>query len=733
MAVAHVAFLAAQAGHRVLVMDWDLEAPGLAYYFRALSEPGMAREIREAPGVLNLLWDWNHAIDACNTESEFEKVQQRYLDGQAFAELTRPVLSPAQLPNGGCLHIITAGTAVKNLEQVTPYEQALAQFSWPEFFDAKAGGYALNCLRDWAKQHYDVILLDSRTGLADVAGLCTMLLPDAVALCFILNRQNVDGVAQIANAIHTRRGKEIQIRAVPMRLARNGNSAESDACARAMNDLVHSGAFTNQEIENDFEHNAIPIAENVPFQECLSLFTAPDSELDPQTLNYARLARQLVHVDINIPKLGKTWIEQVRSRLQPKIATIEYLQRLKTAEPARAASDLQRLLQGAMLALGDAIRLHDDYILALCESAGITAQSLGLSEQAGTLIEMSLELLRALASQQPQPWRRTLIDRLSAVLEFPVQFSEAQILAMQAELDEHLAAEPSVDNQLKRIEFRSQRARNDLMSGQIQAATWLIESMSELITQLKNTQLELSSAQIRQFFWYQVDLYLLRGDLQNALLDTQQANAEYQNGLVLLDDRIANDDRELYADLGTELNLKYAHTSSSDRESRFRHIMAAMSWGDLAAIFDSIEFINQTVLAASKDDPASLLDFCTLFARCAQDFDARRALYLRGLDSAQITENLVKLCIALAESRESGAHGVLAELVVPIARIIEAISLQSYVAHSSRNDQMLLILARFIDVLKSADLTQLVAPYLQTLTRKFEQLQYSGLDPQRME
>ena len=33
MALANVAFLLAQRGHRVLAIDWDLEAPGLERYF----------------------------------------------------------------------------------------------------------------------------------------------------------------------------------------------------------------------------------------------------------------------------------------------------------------------------------------------------------------------------------------------------------------------------------------------------------------------------------------------------------------------------------------------------------------------------------------------------------------------------------------------------------------------------------------------------------------------------
>lgn len=55
MALANVGFLAAMAGKRVLLMDWDLEAPGLAYYFRGMTDHADSRRIRTADGILDLL------------------------------------------------------------------------------------------------------------------------------------------------------------------------------------------------------------------------------------------------------------------------------------------------------------------------------------------------------------------------------------------------------------------------------------------------------------------------------------------------------------------------------------------------------------------------------------------------------------------------------------------------------------------------------------------------------
>ena len=48
------------------------------------------------------------------------------------------------------------------------------------------------------KRHYDYTLIDSRTGLSDVADICTIHLPDILVDCFTLSDQGIDGAAQVA-------------------------------------------------------------------------------------------------------------------------------------------------------------------------------------------------------------------------------------------------------------------------------------------------------------------------------------------------------------------------------------------------------------------------------------------------------------------------------------------------------------------------------------------------------
>ncbi len=75
------------------------------------------------------------------------------------------------------------------------------------------------------KAHYDYTLIDSRTGLSDIADICTVHLPDILVDCFTLNDQSIDGAAAVARNLDQRyHYRNIQVLPVPMRI----DEAEKD-------------------------------------------------------------------------------------------------------------------------------------------------------------------------------------------------------------------------------------------------------------------------------------------------------------------------------------------------------------------------------------------------------------------------------------------------------------------------------------------------------------------------
>jgi tetratricopeptide (TPR) repeat protein len=89
------------------------------------------------------------------------------------------------------------------VQKEAPYSQRLASISWQKLYSERDGYLLFEELKSqWQHvQKFDYVLIDSRTGYSDVAGICTRQLPDAVVILFFPNEQNLGGLAQIVSAI----------------------------------------------------------------------------------------------------------------------------------------------------------------------------------------------------------------------------------------------------------------------------------------------------------------------------------------------------------------------------------------------------------------------------------------------------------------------------------------------------------------------------------------------------
>jgi len=93
-------------------------------------------------------------------------------------------------------------------------------FDWQGFYDRFGGGAFLEEMKRVVKQRYDYVLVDSRTGVSDTAGICTLQLPDTLVVCFTLNNQSIEGAAAVTNSVYEQRArtKPIRVLPVPMRV-----------------------------------------------------------------------------------------------------------------------------------------------------------------------------------------------------------------------------------------------------------------------------------------------------------------------------------------------------------------------------------------------------------------------------------------------------------------------------------------------------------------------------------
>jgi MinD-like ATPase involved in chromosome partitioning or flagellar assembly len=202
MAVSNVAWILASNGYDVLIIDWDLEAPGLHRYLRAfLVDP----ELTSSPGVIDFVWDAARVnvtpadkSQATSLAAEFPSLED-YVIGLNW-----------DFHDNGSISFIPAGRQDEN------YAQRVNTFSWDNFYERLSGGKLLQAKIDGLRKSYDFILIDSRTGVSDTSGICTVQLPDMLAVFFTLNRQSIKGAAAVALSVRAQR--EIPIYPVPTRI-----------------------------------------------------------------------------------------------------------------------------------------------------------------------------------------------------------------------------------------------------------------------------------------------------------------------------------------------------------------------------------------------------------------------------------------------------------------------------------------------------------------------------------
>ena len=207
MAVANIAWILASSGKRVLTVDWDLEAPGLhRYYAPFLSD----KDLTGSEGLIDLLIEFRDATAIGHAGPGDDNWHEAYADISPYV-----VSLDWDFPRGGTLDLLPAG------RQGASYSARVNSFDWEEFYERRGGGVFLEAVKEKMRADYDYVLIDSRTGVSDTSGICTVQMPDAVVVCFTLNNQSVKGGAAVAHSIYEqrlRKGREIAIFPVPMRV-----------------------------------------------------------------------------------------------------------------------------------------------------------------------------------------------------------------------------------------------------------------------------------------------------------------------------------------------------------------------------------------------------------------------------------------------------------------------------------------------------------------------------------
>ena len=278
MALANVGWILASTGLKVLVIDWDLDSPGLHRYFHPFVDSTF---VSATPGVIELINDyaWAATVQEDNRANDWHRQYAKILPHAVS-------LNWPGFPGEGTLDYVSAG------RQNRDYSSSLTSIDWDNFYDRLGGGQFIDALREDMKAHYDYTLIDSRTGLSDIADICTVHLPDILVDCFTLNYQSIEGAAAVAKSVDQRyHYRNIRVLPVPMRV----DEAEKDKADAGL-DLARTKFDPFPKAMSEYDKNdywasvVIPYKPYYNFEETLAAFG--DAPRSPLTLlgAYERLA-----------------------------------------------------------------------------------------------------------------------------------------------------------------------------------------------------------------------------------------------------------------------------------------------------------------------------------------------------------------------------------------------------------------------------------------------------------
>lgn len=261
-ALANTAVLLARWGYRVLVVDWDLEAPGLHLYF----EPYLPTSPRS--GVVD--------------------IAQEYLAG-----VRTPSSHEVRVDVDGVLDLIAAGR-IEESRLDPSYARRMQALDWEDLYRLGFAAHLEEYREQWTAK-YDFVLIDSRTGVSDIAGICTAQLPDRLVIVFTANDQNLNIVVDIAHLADKARDRlpydRPRHQVLPV-LSRLDNRMEYERaetwqkkCAEVVTPLFRNWLVKSVNPEQMLRHVTIPYISYWSFGELLPVLE--EQQPSPDQISFA--------------------------------------------------------------------------------------------------------------------------------------------------------------------------------------------------------------------------------------------------------------------------------------------------------------------------------------------------------------------------------------------------------------------------------------------------------------
>lgn len=207
MALTNVAELFYIQGSKVLLVDWDLEAPGLERFY-----PQQADAILSKPGLMEILTDYKQHMSEEKQKEEKDALLPKIED----------YLTTIKSKENSSMMLLSAGKRDKN--NFSDYAHRVQSFDWQDFYQNWEGEIFFEWLRKEFEQIADIVLIDSRTGVTEIGGVTIYQFADVVVLLCAPNQQNIEGTYEMAKNFirpevkEIRQGRPLDLLIVPARV-----------------------------------------------------------------------------------------------------------------------------------------------------------------------------------------------------------------------------------------------------------------------------------------------------------------------------------------------------------------------------------------------------------------------------------------------------------------------------------------------------------------------------------
>ncbi len=236
MALANVAELLYRCGLKVLIVDFDLEAPGLEHFFdvpKAINKPS---DVLTKSGLIDLLVTYKklNGLPLPFNDGISEDSEKKYSLSNPVPPLNNFIVPIYKKQvTGGSLEIIPSGKRIQeegdsNKDYLNDYAQTVRSFDWDNFYRKYEGENFFDWFRHEAESCADIVLIDSRTGITEMGGICTHQLADVVVMILGTNEQNIDGAKMVAESLtnpklikESRNNRKLSLLFVPSRVEKS--------------------------------------------------------------------------------------------------------------------------------------------------------------------------------------------------------------------------------------------------------------------------------------------------------------------------------------------------------------------------------------------------------------------------------------------------------------------------------------------------------------------------------